>query len=156
MKTNPHVAIHSWKAISLRIVWRPSKIKFVKGPVSKLHLKCTVFTAHLLLKVLSFSQMESSMFTSETFKAQSTHPDMSTWQVYRTFYFESSMHCKIYASFRWEPATFQVDCMPNPKLGIYRMVYSRIPLSFYETVPLKNYSYSKGLLLMTLFLKFRA
>ena len=51
MKTNPYVAIHCWKALSLRIVLRPLKIIFIKGPVRKLHIKISAFTAHFPLKV---------------------------------------------------------------------------------------------------------
>ena len=35
-KTNPYVAIHRWKALSLSIDQGPLKIIFIKGPVSKL------------------------------------------------------------------------------------------------------------------------
>jgi len=36
-KLSPFVAIHCWKALDFSIVRRPSKIIFIKGPVSKLH-----------------------------------------------------------------------------------------------------------------------
>ena len=39
MKTNPYVDIHCWKALSLRIVLRPLKIIFIRGPVRKLQIK---------------------------------------------------------------------------------------------------------------------
>ena len=54
MKTNPYVAVHCWKALSLRIVCCPSKTIFIKGPVYKSHIKFSAFTAHLPLKVLDF------------------------------------------------------------------------------------------------------
>jgi len=57
MKTIPYVAIHCWKALALSIVHWPSKIIFIKGPVIKLHIKLTSFTAHFPLKVLDFSQV---------------------------------------------------------------------------------------------------
>ena len=60
MKTNPYVAVHCWKALSLSSVHSPLKIILVKGPVRKLHLKFSAFTAHLHLKVLSFSRVKSS------------------------------------------------------------------------------------------------
>ena len=60
MKTNPYVAVHCWKALSLRIVRCALTIIFIKGPIYKLHIKFSVFTSHLHLKVLSFSQVKSS------------------------------------------------------------------------------------------------
>ena len=51
MKTKPYVAKHFLKALSLRNLWQPSKIVFIKGPVSKLHIKISALTAHLSLKV---------------------------------------------------------------------------------------------------------
>jgi len=87
-KLNPtYVAIHSSKALSLRIVHQPTKIKFFKGTLRKLHIKVSALTTHLPLKVRSFSQVESSMFTccayfakQKTFKAWSTHSIMTLWQ----------------------------------------------------------------------------
>ena len=51
MKTKPYVARHCWKALSLRIVLRPLKIIFIKGPVRKLHLQISAFNTHFPLKV---------------------------------------------------------------------------------------------------------
>ena len=51
MKTNPYVALHSWKALSLSIVHPPFQIIFLKGLVYKLHIKFTALTAHLSLEV---------------------------------------------------------------------------------------------------------
>ena len=59
MKTNPYVAIHCWKALSLRIVRRPEKIICIKGPVFKSYIKFSAFTAHLPLKVLDFFKVLS-------------------------------------------------------------------------------------------------
>jgi len=52
MKINPYAAVHCWKALSLRIVRFPLKIIFIKGPVYKLQIMFSAFTAHLPLKVL--------------------------------------------------------------------------------------------------------
>ena len=57
-KTNPYVAVHCWKALSLRIVRCPLKVTFIKGPVSKFHIKFIVFMSHLSLKVLDFTQVK--------------------------------------------------------------------------------------------------
>ena len=54
MKTKPYVAIHGWKALSLRIVLPPLKNFIIKGPVRKLHIKISVFTAHFPLKVQDY------------------------------------------------------------------------------------------------------
>jgi len=62
MKTNPYVAVHCCKALSLRIVCCPLKIIFIKGPVSKLHLNFTSLTALLSLKVLNFSQVQHAAY----------------------------------------------------------------------------------------------
>ena len=59
MKTNPYVAVHCWKALSLRIVRCPLKIIFIKGPVYKSYIKFSVFTAHLPLQVLDFFKVLS-------------------------------------------------------------------------------------------------
>ena len=68
MKTNPYVAVHCLKDLSLRIIRRPLKIIFIKGPVSKLHFKISAFTEHLPLKVLDFSK-EMSLLCSVLGKA---------------------------------------------------------------------------------------
>ena len=57
MKTKPYVAIHCLKALSLRIVRQPSKMIFIKVPVSKLHINFTAFYEHLSLKVQDFSKV---------------------------------------------------------------------------------------------------
>ena len=51
MKTKAYVAIHHLIGLALSIVRQPSKIIFIKEPVSKLHIKFSSFTAHLPLKV---------------------------------------------------------------------------------------------------------
>jgi len=52
--------MHCWKALSLRIVRRPSKIVFIKGPLRKLHIKISAFTAHFPLKVQGSFKVLSS------------------------------------------------------------------------------------------------
>ncbi len=47
----PYVAVHCWKAISLRIVRCPSKTIFIKGPVYKLHIKYSAFTTQIIINV---------------------------------------------------------------------------------------------------------
>ena len=51
MKTNPYVARHCWKALSLRIVLRALKIIFIKVPLRKLHIKISALTGHFPSKV---------------------------------------------------------------------------------------------------------
>jgi len=60
MKTRPYVGKHCWKAFSLRIVLRPLKITFIKGPVRKLHVKISAFTAYFPLKVQDSFKVLSS------------------------------------------------------------------------------------------------
>ena len=50
-KTKAYVAIHHSIGLAFSIVRQPSKIIFIKGTVSKLHINFSVFTAHLSLKV---------------------------------------------------------------------------------------------------------
>ena len=45
------MALHHWKALYLRIVLRQLKIIFIKGLVSKLHIKLSAFYGHFPLKV---------------------------------------------------------------------------------------------------------
>ena len=59
MKTNPYVVVHCLKALTLSIVRQPFKFIFIKGPVSKLHIKFTAFYKHLSLKVPDFSKVLS-------------------------------------------------------------------------------------------------
>ena len=63
MKTKPYVAIHCWKALSLRIVQGPSKIVFIKGSVRKLLIQISAFTAHFPLKVQGSFKVLSSAFS---------------------------------------------------------------------------------------------
>jgi len=61
MKTKAYTAIHHSIGLALSIVRQPSKIIFIKGPVSKLHIKFSAFTAHLPLKVQgSFKELSSA------------------------------------------------------------------------------------------------
>ena len=59
MKANPYVAVHCWKALSLRIVRCPLKMIIIKAPVYKSHMKFSVFSAHLPLKLLDFFKVLS-------------------------------------------------------------------------------------------------
>ena len=109
--------------------------------MSKFLLKLTAFAAHLPLKVLSFSQVESSMFTScayfarqETFKARAHTQKWPrgnllnillgkfyAWQnlrklLMRTSNFPSTLHAK---HSTWEKlSTFKGRCEVNAELFI--------------------------------------
>jgi len=94
MKSNPFVAIHCWKALSSRIVLRPLKISFIKGPVSNCiwksqsllytHLwKCRVLSKYWVQCAAQFEIIVWPMLTSKSyadfvmqksFKGRSTQP----------------------------------------------------------------------------------
>ena len=65
MKTNPYVAVHCWKALSLRIVRVTLKIIYIKEPVHKSHIQFSGFTAHLPMKVQDFCQSIEYTYTIE-------------------------------------------------------------------------------------------
>jgi len=94
MKTNPYVAIHCPKALSLSIVCQPIKIKFIKGRLSILHLKFSAFTTYLVLKVpAASSQVESSMLSSKSsayFAKQKT---------FKAWLFNEHYTCKVSCTF---------------------------------------------------------
>ena len=64
MKTNPYVAIHCPKALSLSIVCQPIKIKFIKGGLSILHLKFSAFTTYVFGFESATSILSSGKFNA--------------------------------------------------------------------------------------------
>ena len=77
MKTKPYVAIHCSKALSVRIVRRPSKNIFIKGPVSKFHMNFTAFYKHLSLKVQDFFKVLSLPCSVLYFESCGSHQKLA-------------------------------------------------------------------------------
>ena len=125
MKTKPYVAIHFLKALSYRIVRQTSKNVFFKGPVSKLHIKISAFTAHLSFKVQGSFKVKG-LACSVLWKML-VHINSLRWSCrapffqskmckklvpgliwLRALYFERALHEKIRKKFRCEHCSFKV------------------------------------------------
>ena len=61
MKTKANIAIHHSIGLALSIVRQPSKILFIKGTVSKLHINFSAFNAHLPWNVQGSFKVLSSV-----------------------------------------------------------------------------------------------
>jgi len=132
MKTNPYVAIHCWKALSLSIVRCPLKTIFIKGPVSKLYIKISAITAHLSSKVQDFSKVDIGFSMQRSLKDAGLHLKLpikacinfvcivfSKQNVNKLVpgriwlcapYFERVLHGEIHAKFRCEHCTVISKC----------------------------------------------